>query len=185
MILLLIVYGCKKAEPKGNSILNEEFDIVGEWLLYSEFDANDSVFSRIENSTLQLKTFSNKSTCQRATYEFKSDTANKTEIKIAAYFNELVLPENTMLQIYFSLGLSEFRVIIKKSISKKFTLWIKYKNEKVSTNLRGLIFDKLSSKKEKDNEELNFIQFSLCGSDEIIEPELMYLEIEKLIVTAN
>lgn len=176
---------CKKSEPKGDVILKSDFSSIENWVLYSEYHEDDSLFTRVEDGLLKLKTYSRFSYCQRATHQFSQDFSNIEEIHLAIYFKQLILPENIAFHVYCAIGAHEFRAVIEKQQKSAFTLWMKLKNETLYTNIRGVVLDKTTAKKEKDEETIDFIQLSLCGSGDTGNTELIYCEIEKVILTVE
>lgn len=181
--LIIYLMACKKAEPNGDVLLKSDFTEKEDWELYSEFNIDDSLFTRVQDGMLKLKTYTNSEHCQRATHFFTNDFSSLSEVRLAIYFEKLMLPENSALHIYCCLGEKEFRAVIEKSESKPFTLWMKLKKGTLTTNLRGVIFDKSTAKKENDLESYDFLQISLCGIQATENPELIYVEIDGLTLS--
>lgn len=185
VLTIICLISCKKAEPNGDVLLKSEFTEQENWELYSEFSIEDSLYTRVQDGMLKLKTYTNSEHCQRATHFFTNDFSTLSEIRLAIYFEKLILPENTALHVYCCLGEKEFRAVIEKSESKPFTLWMKLKKGTLTTNLRGVIFDKTTAKKETDLESYNFLQISLCGINSAENPELIYAEIDGLMLSTK
>ncbi|MBK7129244.1 MAG: hypothetical protein IPM74_07995 [Crocinitomicaceae bacterium] len=182
---LLSIISCKKAVPKGEVVLDSEFSDTKQWELYSEYSAEDSVYTKIDGGLLMLNTYTTIDACQRATHFISGDYSIFSEIRLAIYFKKLILPSSTALHIYCSIGSHEFRAVIERSEHRPFTLWIRLKNENLWTNLRGVVFDQTTAKIESDQEYLNFVQITLCGSNLSESTQNIYTEIDRLILTVQ
>jgi hypothetical protein len=179
----LSLIGCKKCNLKGDILLSENFDEQGDWLLYSDVSDEVEVYTRIEEGTLKLKSDQKSINCQRATYNFENDFSEIDGFQACIHINELRLPAEVDVHLYFSLGDFELHATISKEDTENKTLKIKAKRKGIQSNLKGALVGNLGMKYEKNLYEENFIQVSLCPEEwEDSEGEL-YIEIDKIEIT--
>jgi len=180
IVFLIPFFSCQKCNLKGDEILNERFDNYGEWLLYSEYDQDDQIYSRIENGSLKLKSNQSFQSCQRATYYFSQDLSGISGFQVCIDLKELSLPKKLDVHFYFSLGKYEMHATIEKKSVKNNLLILRMDDKGVSSNHKGAIFGGIGNEIENDNFSDNFIQISLCPEPEEDSEGDLYIEIENI-----
>ena len=181
--MLFLTQSCKKCNLKGDSLLVEEFNEYGDWLLYSEYSETDQFYSRIKDGVLKLKSEQGVEGCQRATYYFNQDFSSIKGFQICIDIKELKQPKNVDLHFYVALGKYELHGTIEKRKTTNTRLVFKVDEKGVNSNLRGAVFGHLGDKIEPDNNATDFIQISLCPEDWEESTGELYLEIERLEIT--
>lgn len=186
LLLILIIGGlisCQKCNLKGDELLSENFDAQGDWALYSEYDPEDQIYSRIEDGVLKLKSDQAFESCQRATYNFNQDLTNIKGFQACFHLNELRLPKKVDVHFYFSLGNYELHAVIEKKNAKNNLVIFRVDEKGVSSNHRGALFGGVENEMEANNFSENFVQISLCPEPEEESTGELYIEIDAIEIT--
>lgn len=172
------VISCQKCNLKGDELLNENFDTQSDWLLYSEYDSENQIYSRIEDGVLKLKSDQAFESCQRATYNFPQDLSQIKGFQACVKINELRLPKKVDVHFYFSLGNFELHAVIEKKVAKNNLVIFRVDEKGVSSNHKGALFGGIGNEIEVDNFSENFVQISLCPELEEEATGELYIEID-------